>query len=86
MDDSEESKRDQVLAGTDTYAILTCQQERRFWVSWQDNIIAVGTGYHGTHELLRYVDEREDAPEVQSVGVASTDTAGVWTIQYNQGE
>ena len=57
--------------------LLSCDEERFFWLSWHGGHIVLGRGQdHGEDILIGYHDL--DGPSVQALSISTLKDAGVW--------
>lgn len=68
--------------------LLSCWQERAFWVSWKGGVIQVGKGLYPQSRIVEWVDPEPDS--VDSVTLFTWpdvyDSEGFWEISVPQGK
>ena len=74
----------QTVQTVNTPSILSCKELRKFWVSWEDNTIQVGSGDLYQHSFIAWTD-----PLFHPVGAVSFSTGygavGEWQIEQREG-
>jgi hypothetical protein len=70
----------EMVARTPSWGILDGEEFRVFWVSWEKNTVALGTGSNpGEDEILRWKVSPEARHTVNCISVSTdTESAGEW--------
>jgi len=64
---------------------LHCNEFRRFWVSWVDGNLELGSGITGQDVLVSWTDSSEDYKPIQALSLASSIDSAQWSFQQDQG-
>lgn len=64
--------------------VLSCGEERHFWLSWQGGHIAIGRGLRlGQHSLVAYIDLNPIT--VTAIAFTSINSEAAWRMPLGQG-
>ena len=69
-----------------TPGVLSCAEDRYFWLSWKNGLVRLGSGsLHGVGEVLKW--KNPNPFDVNAIGlVTNAGVKGRWRVQTNVGE
>ena len=68
---------------TDTPNILSCDEMRQFWVSYEMGLLQLGTGDVYTHDLLSWYSQ--GMSPLQRISIATDNKKGLWEVAQDLG-
>lgn len=78
-------KGNSIIVNRNTPGILSCHEERAFWLAWADQTIRVGEGKDFEKMFLEY--EMPVPEDISEISLVTEDYAtGVWDFKMNSGK
>ncbi len=75
-----QSRNGNIVAQVNSNGILSCMQDRTFWISWGTSVVAVGTGVYPNENTFLSADKPSGYWTV-AVALSTGDThSGTWTL------
>lgn len=75
-----------VFGEADTPNVVSCSEFRRFWVSWTQTTIAVGSGWYMDNMFFSYTPLQGPLKDIHAVAVTSWEHyEGEWEVDQGQG-
>ncbi|OWF56770.1 C3 and PZP-like alpha-2-macroglobulin domain-containing protein 8 [Mizuhopecten yessoensis] len=65
------------------YNILDCNSYRRFWISWRNDVVAVGRGVSFNNDMLLSITGQKPN-QVRYIGISSGQVLSEWKIPHKQ--